>query len=269
MIPNAPVHLLWIGGALAVSRQHKRLLVELALVPFRVMSSADTLRRLQITTSPLDRPPAGVMLSLSEVPPGDYRLRLTFTTEPHGEISLLVGRGDGRLATWDVSAPDNTYRFQIPIQASALTIVGDAAAAESIRSVALVPLRHITTRWAALARARAAGRYGRTVAYAIDNRVIIEHDGFWVLGGRQPDVVIATDIPQPGLTFQLSNVAVRNRVRVSIAGWSATRDLAPDERWVVTVPLPYSSQLAIVNFRVEQGALVAGRLLGCRVSIVQ
>lgn len=239
------------------------------LVPFRVMSSADALRRLEITTSPLETPPTGVMLNLSEVPPGDYRLRLRFVSEPRGEISLLVGRVGGPLATWDVSAPDNTRRFRIPIQASTLTIVGDAAAAESIRSVALVPLRHITTPWAALTRARAAARYGRTVVYAIDNRVIIEPDGFWVLGGRQPDVVITTDGLQPGLTFQVSNVAIRNRVRVSIAGWSATRELAPDERWLVTVPLPESAQPAIVNFRVEQGAVVAGRLLGCRVSIVE
>jgi hypothetical protein len=32
LIPNAPVHLLWIGGALALSRHHKRLLIELACV---------------------------------------------------------------------------------------------------------------------------------------------------------------------------------------------------------------------------------------------
>src|SRR5262249_55582753 len=159
---------------------------------------------------------------------------------------------------WQVSA-DTDYRFRIPIQASTLTIVGDAAATESIRSVALVPLRHITTPWAAVTRARAAARYGRTVVYAIDNRVIIEPDGFWVLGGRQPDVVITTDHSRPELTFQVSNVAVRNRVRVSIAGWSATRELAPDERWLVTVPLPDSLQPATVNVRVEQGAMTAGQ----------
>jgi hypothetical protein len=238
------------------------------LVPFRVMSSAAALRRLEITTSPLDTPPAAAMLNLSEVPPGDYRLRVSFVAEPRGEISLLVGRAGGPLATWQVSA-DTDYRFRIPIQASTLTIVGDAAATQSIRSVALVPLRHITTPWAAVTRARAAARYGRTVVYAIDNRVIIEPDGFWVLGGRQPDVVISTDHSQPELTFQVSNVAVRNRVRVSIAGWSATRELAPDERWRVTVPLPDSLQPAIVNVRVEQGAMAAGQLLGCRVSIVQ
>ena len=238
------------------------------LVPFGILSSADALRRLEITTSPLDTAPTAVMLSLSEVPPGDYRLRLSFVGEPRGEISLLVGRVRGPLATWHVSGT-NTDLFRIPIRASTLTIVGDAAAAESIRSVALVPVRHIATPWAAVTRARAAARYGRIVVYAIDNRVIIEPDGFWVLGGRQPDVVITTDRWQPELTFRIANVAIQNRVRVSIAGWSATRELAPDERWLVTVPLPASLQPAIVNVRVEQGVMTAGQSLGCHVTIVQ
>jgi hypothetical protein len=239
------------------------------LYPFRVMSTADALQRLEISTSPLDTPPTGVMLNLSEVPPGDYRLRLRFVAEPRGELSLLVGRVGGPLATWQVSAVDNTYSFRLPIQASAVTIVGDAAAAAAVRSVALIPIRHITTPWAAVTRARAAARYGRAVVYAIDNRIIIEPDGFWVLGGRQPDVVITTDGSPSGLTFQVSNVAIRNRVRVSTGAWSATRELAPDERWLVTVPLRDSAQPAILNFKVEHGAVVGGRLLGCRVSIVQ
>ena len=239
------------------------------LMPLRVMSSAAALRRLEITTSPLGTTPTAVMLNLSEVPPGDYRLRVSLAAEPRGEISLLVGRAGGPLATWRVSAADDAYRFRIPIRASTLTIVGDAAAAESIRSVALVPVRHVATPWAAVTRAREAARYGRTVVYAIDNRVIMEPAGFWVLGGRQPDVVITTDHSQPELTFQVANVAIQNRVRISIGGWSVTRDLTPDERWLVTVPLPNSLQPAIVNIRVEQGAMTGGQLLGCRISIVE
>jgi hypothetical protein len=209
------------------------------------------------------------MLNLLEVPPGDYRLRLTFVTEPRGEIRLHIGQSRGPLATWQVSAADDAHRIRIPITASVLSIVGDAAAAESIRSVALVPVRHITTPWAAETRARASARYGRSVVYAIDNRVILESDGFWVLGGRQPDVVITTDRSQPELTLRVSNVGVRNRVRVSIGGWSAARELAPDERWLVTLPLPDWPQPAVVNVRVEQGVMVAGQPLGCLVSIVE
>ena len=90
-----------------------------------------------------------------------------------------------------------------------------------------------------------------------------------MLGGRQPDVVITTDTSRSALTFELSNVAIQNRVRVSAGAWSATRELAPSERWLLTVPLPELPDPAIMNFRVEGGAVVDGRLLGCRVTIVQ
>jgi hypothetical protein len=239
------------------------------LDPFRVMSSADALRRLEISTSRLDTPPAGAMLHLSEVPPGDYQLGLNLAGEPRGTLSLLVGDGGGPIVTWELSPADDTYGFRIPIPASAVTIVGDTAAAVAVRSVTLMPVRRMTTPWNAVTRARTAARYGRAVVYAIDNRIILEPDGFWILGRRQPDVVMTTDGSRARLTFEVSNVAIPNRVRVSNGAWSETRELAPDERWLVTVPLRDSAQPAMLNFRVEHGAFVDGRLLGCRVRIVQ
>ena len=239
------------------------------LWPLHLMPSAEALQRLEVSTSPFDVVPSGVMLNLSEVASGEYRLRLKFFSEPRGEISLSVGGTGGPLAAWDVSSPENTYSFRIPIQASQLTIAASPAAAASLRSVAMTPVQHFAPSGTATMRARAAARYGRTVVYAIDNRIVLEPDGFWVLGGRQPDVVMTKDDSPAGLTFRLSNVAVRNRVRVSTSTWSASRDLAPDERWLVTVPVSDAAQPAIVNFRVEHGATVGGRFLGCRVSVVE
>jgi hypothetical protein len=243
--------------------------VGVQLHPFQVMSSATALQRLEVSTSPLDPPKAGALLNLYEVPPGDYQLRLSFVAEPRGHIRLLVGGVGEPVASWDVSPVENTYRFRLPIPASALTIVGDTAAAAAVRSVALTPIRRITTPWTVVTRARGAARYGHAVVYAIDNRIIIEPDGFWVLGGRQPDVVITTDGSRSRLTLQVSNIAIPNRVRVSNGAWSETRDLAPDERWLITVPIRDPAQPALVNFRVEQGTFVSGRFLGCRISIVE
>jgi hypothetical protein len=81
--------------------------------------------------------------------------------------------------------------------------------------------------------------------------------------------VITTDGPRPRLTLQVSNIAIPNRVRVSNGAWSQTRELAPDERWLITVPLRDPAQPALLNFRVEQGTFVSGRFLGCRISIVE
>ena len=153
-------------------------------------------------------------------------------------------------------------------RASRLVVTGDAATAGTIRNVALVPIRHLANAWADATRARAAARYGHVAIYAIDNRILVERDGFWVLGGRQPDVVMTTDGSRSLLRLEVSNVSVRNRVRVSHGSWSETRDLAPDERWLVAVPLANANSAKVVNFRVEQGATIAGRSLGCRIRVV-
>jgi hypothetical protein len=239
------------------------------LPPFQFMRSIEALQRLEISGSPLDALPADPLLSLSEVPAADYHLRLDLGAEPRGHISLLVGSAGGPIATWDLSEPDNTYHFRLPVPASGVTIVGDPPAAAAVRRIALVPIRGITPPWTAVTRARGAARYGQAVVYAIDERVILEPEGFWVLGGRQPDVVITTDDSRSRLAFQVSNVAIPNRVRVSHSAWSETRDLAPDEQWLVSVPLDDPDHPAILNFKVEQGAVVDGRPLGCRVRIVE
>jgi hypothetical protein len=209
------------------------------------------------------------LLFLREVPPGEYRLRFTLRAAPRGELRLSIGRATRPIEVWRVSVPEQPYTFQLPIHASSITVSGDAQAAQSIETVALVPVRHITTPWAVTNRARDAARYGRTVVYAIDNRVILEPDGFRVLAGRQPDVAISVPNSTSALTVEVQNVAVANRVRVAAGGWSETRDLAPDERWRVTVPLTDPTQLAIVNFRVERGVRVGAEVVGCRVVVIE
>lgn len=252
-----------------IAREHPRATPSgVQLRPLRMLSAENVLQRLEVSTPPSETAAPGVMLALHEVPPGEYRLRFGFASEPRGEIHLSVGEPGLPLETWKLSAADNTYRFYLPVRASGLAVSGDAAAAASIDTVALIPIRHVPTPWAGETRARSAARYGTVVIYAIDNRVILDPDGFWVLGGRQPDVVMAADSARSALTLQVSNVGVQNRVRVSHRAWSDTRELAANERWLVTVPLGHSGP-AVVNFRVEQGALMDGRLLGCHVRIVE
>jgi len=180
----------------------------------------------------------------------------------------LIGRGAGPIAQWQVSAPE-IDAFRVPVEASTVAIVGDGDAAASLRRLSLVPLRHITTAWANRTRARDAARYGSNVVYAIDNRVVLDTGGFWVLGGRQPDVVIAALEPTAALRLELRNVATPNVIRVSAGAWSATRSLAPDERWPMTVPVDASEAAHVVNFRVDQGVRSNGQLLGCRVTFPQ
>ena len=237
-------------------------------VPFRFMPSGEALRRLTISTSHLEPAPRGALLFLGEVPPGDYRLRFTLRSAPRGDIGLSIGRATRPVAEWRLSAPEQPFSFTVPMHAAAITVSGDAEAAQSIEELMLVPVRHITTPWAAGSRARDAARYGRHVVYAIDNRIVLEPDGFWVLGGRQPDVPITFDEAASALTLEVTNVAIVNRVRVSAGAWSETRDLDPDARWRVTIPIADSTRPAVVNFRVEQGVRIGGEVLGCRVTVI-
>ena len=236
--------------------------------PFRAVPAEEALQQLVVSTSVLDAPPGAALLFLHEVPPGDYRVRRSFGSAPRGELRLFIGRGAGPIVRWQVSDP-NVDILHVPVQASAVTIVGDADAAASLRPLSLTPVRRVTTAWANATRARDAARYGSYVVYAIDNRVMLDADGFWVLGGRQPDVVIAALTPTAALRLEVRNVAAPNLVRVSTGGWSATKSLAPDERWPITVPLDAADAAHVVNFRVEQGARSGGQLLGCRVTFLE
>jgi hypothetical protein len=209
------------------------------------------------------------LLFLREVPPGEYRVRRRFTSLPRGELRLFVGRAAGPIAQWAVSAPDEDYTLRLPVRASVLTIVGDADAAGSLRRLSLVPMRHITTRWANTTRARDAMRYGKFLVYAIDDRVLLDADGFWVLGGRQPDVVFDASPPSAAVRLEVRNVAAPNVIRVSTGAWSITKSLAPDERWPITVPLDAADTTQVVNFRVEQGARSGAQFLGCRVTFLE
>jgi hypothetical protein len=221
-----------------------------------------------VSTSYLDAPPGGALLILREVPPGDYRVHRSFGSAARGELRLFIGRGAGPIAQWQVSDPD-VFAFRVPVRASVVTIVGDADAAASLRRLSLTPVRHVTTPWANTTRARDAARYGSYVVYAVDTRVMLDAAGFWVLGGRQPDVVIASLKPTTALRLDVRNVAAPNVVRVSAGAWSATKSLAPDERWPITVPFDAADAAHVVNFRVEQGARSGGQLLGCRVTFLE
>ena len=67
--------------------------------------------------------------------------------------------------------------------------------------------------------------------------MILDPRGFWLLGGRQPEVVVTTNKLFHALDLELRNVAVANRVGIWAGRWSVERSLAPDEVWRVRVPV--------------------------------
>ncbi len=244
------------------------------LVPMRSLRAADVPARLAITTSPFDVPPPGTLLYLQEVPPGDYRLRVTRKPLARGELALGIGRASQPAARWSVSA-EQADGFYLPVRAASVSVTGDAEAVRSIEKVALVPGPQMNTPPPSAARARDAARYGSVVVYTLDDRVWLEPQGFWVMGERQPEVVIAMDQRVGSFDVDMRNGPELNRVRVWAGAWSSERALGPDELWHVRVPVSGPAQAIIVGFKVQRGFIPARidpnsrdhRSLGCWVEV--
>jgi hypothetical protein len=235
----------------------------------RAFRAAVARAHLALSTSSLDDPPSDALLYLPDVPAGDYQLRVKRRRSAPGE--LFVGIGRASAAPWQASLSDesvDTLIIRLPVAASSVVVNGDEAAKQFVEAVALVPSPLFKQPTATSdARARDAARYGQLIVFAIDDRAILDTGGFWVLAGRQPDVVVTTDTLVDALDLELRNVAVANRIGVSAGRWSVERSLAPDEVWRVRVPVAGLGTSFRIGFKVEAGLPASKSLLGCRVEI--
>jgi hypothetical protein len=252
-------------------------------MPLRRLRAADVLSRLAITTSSFAVSPPDAMLFLEELPAGDYRLQVTRRPPGLGELVLGIGRSSVPAGQWPVSI-ESDVRFHLPVLASILTVRGDADARRSIEKITLIPdppaavaaqTENETSAPPRTARARDGARYGPAVVYTLDDRVWLEPQGFWVMGARAPEVVIAMDRPVESFHVTLRNGPGANRVRVWSGSWANERALGPDESWDIRVPAPNPARAIIVGFEVEHGFIPAERdpnsgdrrSLGCWVEV--
>jgi hypothetical protein len=243
-------------------------------LPMRSLRAADVPSRLAITTSPFDVPPPGTLLFLEEVPPGNYRLRVAGKPSARGELALGIGRASVPAARWSLPS-EEAGRFYLPVRAASIAVTGDTEALRSIENVVLVGGPEMNAAPPSAARARDGARYGPVVVYALDDRVWLEPQGFWVMGERTPDVVVALDQPAGSFDLEIRNGPELNRVRVRAGGWSSARSLGSDERWRVRVPVPGPAQAIVLGFEVERGFVPADidlnsrdhRSLGCWVEV--
>jgi hypothetical protein len=271
--------------ALLDRQDPRRLSLGVQLLPLRRVPSGDVPSRLALTTQSFDAPEPAPLLYLEEVPPGDYRVRVTRKPNPAGELRLGIGRATLPAARWPAAA-DQSIALSLPVRASILTITGDAAARQSVEEIALVPepvprdgrgdaKKVAPLSDAGTARARDAARYGDAVVMTLDDRVWLEPNGFWVMGARDPEVVIAIAPGRPSAALDLRNTPVMNRVRLSSGSWSSARTLGPNEQWHVDLPLESPRHAAIVRLAVERGVVPAEidpqsgdhRSLGCWVQV--
>ena len=235
----------------------------------RMFPAAEARAQLALSTSRLDDPPPGALLYLSDVPAGEYQLRVKRRPTAHGELFVGVGRASATAWQGSLSSGSvDTLRFHLPLVASSVVVNGDAAAQQFVEQVSLLPAapRQKTIDTSGT-RARDAARYGNLVLFTVDDRAILDAHGLWVLAGRQPEVVVTTDTPFNTLDLEVRNVSVANRVGIWAGRWSVERSLAPDEVWSVRVPVVGLGTSFRMGFKVESGLPLSKGLLGCRVEI--
>jgi hypothetical protein len=224
---------------------------------------------LQLTTSRLENPPAGSLLYLTDVPAGDYVLRVPPKAYPRGDLFLGIGRATGVAWRWSVASGQTiTSAFHLPVRASSIVVNGDERSTESVEGLALVPLGPSQQHANGDGRqARDAARYGQVVVFATDDRILLDPRGFWVLGRREPEVIFLADSAVNGLELEVENVTTPNRIGLQAGRWSTERVLAAGETWRVRVPVLGLGPSYAVRFKVANGVQTSNGLLGCRVEL--
>lgn len=206
---------------------------------------------------------------LQGIPSGDYEVWVDVPRPVDGTIGVRVGRSPEYVRAFDAGrrSPE-AFRLPLPAGAVGVGLEMDEGLRMAGARVSLVPVApgndgHV--------RARLALRYGRTDAYFLDPAAYPEPSGFWVRGGDSAEVWLMPPAGQGGITLDLRNVDVRNRVELTGAV-AESFDLLPGERR--SVPLPADRGVVRVRIRTSEGIVprdvsdsADGRYLGVWVEV--
>ena len=215
---------------------------------------------------PVDRP----LLTLTRVPPANYRIRIEGTTPLDGSLSLTIGSSPLPLRTWrlkDIGPGETMLTAALGAGAASLAIHADAIAAQRISRISLRP--QIIEGRESPALAVRATSYGDSHVYFLDAETFMEADGFWTRADSHARVYMELGNWPPG--FDLQSGPTATDVVISAERWSEEYRLAAHERRHVQIPFGP----AVVEIRTVGGfrprdvdpTSKDGRRLGVRVEI--
>lgn len=219
----------WSPGAAPIVMQ---------LVPTRRLSVEDAPRRLNIATSRRGRlgGPDEPLLSIPQLPAGDYDLFIDAHDALTGEVTVTLGRQEVPMERWRLDGRPHGFSglvLHLPVDAHSVTVRGDGAAEASVQRTSLRP-RVLATR-GTVAFALRAARYGHVVVFALDDQAFMEPGALWVRGEQTAQFVARADDGHLAI-LRLTGGPIANDVRMTSGAWTRTMALAPNQTVDVVVP---------------------------------
>jgi hypothetical protein len=201
-----------------------------------LFDAASLVRSLSIPPAPHAGLSAGVVHGVPGLPPGTYEIDAQAPIDQPMQLSVEFGRSPGPLFSWSVLPGERVRRsMSFPIPAGPLVVrasggVGPAAPV-TLRPMALFPRP-----WATDEPVRAAGRFGTTTVFTVDDRARLDADGIAVVGERQPLVILVPDAAQRPIRLLVRNGPVAARITLASRRWRVQLDLAPGEEARPEIP---------------------------------
>ncbi|HYB95878.1 MAG TPA: hypothetical protein VEC39_12970, partial [Vicinamibacterales bacterium] len=174
---------------------------------------------------------------INRVPAGEYDLILDAPAVP--QLRLFVGRNDPPIESLPIDGrSDNSsgYRLRLPVSVQTLSLATAGSTPAPVTSMTVRPVALVS---AASGRAAVrAARYGDARAFAFDEQVYLERDGFWVRGDADTAVVIDSNdaAMRGGLPLAVVAGPVATTITVSANGWRETLTLGAGETRHLTLP---------------------------------
>lgn len=205
--------------------------------------------------SPIRRPGRGAprvlnrpLVSFIDLPAGSYDLSVKRSGPADGWLMAGVGNDQFSIMTEPIGDFDHGSRITLPVAVRALSIRAEEAGRDQLDAIVLRPVT-LAPQAASRETAWRAVRYGDEDAFFLDDHVYPEPSGFWVMGGRETDVVIAPDQRRETIAIFVRNGAHANSVTMSSGAWQTGVALGPGEERRVDVPVTSSDGTSRVRIR--------------------
>ncbi|MGQ0737308.1 MAG: hypothetical protein ACT4QD_27140 [Acidobacteriota bacterium] len=213
--------------------------------PFRVTSASTLATHVALHVDPDSRaepqPLRVIHNGRVSLPAGRYRLVVEWAGQRQGEsIGLQVGRTGEPWRTWPVDAQPGEHwsmEVDLPLDASFVGLRGSTEIERAIAHITWTPISVVeASKRPRLPTVMGASQSGGSAIFHYDENAFQEATGFWVRGGRTTRLTIHRRQPNEPLRLRVHSGLIANLLRLSMPGWTETRELMPLTPVIVDIP---------------------------------